>query len=163
VFFSKTFVCLECFRLNSCTLVFWLATFCFLGDVPKFRLNIILAGKLIVLIPIWMKRTVAVFPADRWTLLRLRYYPSHHIQVWYRLDIMTLLFENCCTAALTMLTRFVITSWMDKWSKLFTPVLPITPLFTLNLGEVNSDINSFVRRVTRNDYAFPFWTQLTYN
>jgi hypothetical protein len=48
-------------------LVFWLATgnVCFLGDFPKVLLNIILAGKLIVIIPSWMKRTVAVFPADR--------------------------------------------------------------------------------------------------
>jgi hypothetical protein len=41
-----------------------------------FLLNIIPAGKLIVLIPSWMKRTVAVFLADRWTLLINSIWPS---------------------------------------------------------------------------------------
>jgi hypothetical protein len=69
VFFSKTLFAWNVLGATFARWFFGQQKFCFLGDVPKLLPNIMLAGKLIVLIPSWMKRTVAVFPANRWTLL----------------------------------------------------------------------------------------------
>jgi hypothetical protein len=112
---------------------------CLLGDVPKFPLSIILAGKFIVLIPSWMKRTVAVSPVDQWTVGRSFIWP-HTCSTMYDYPLLThtpfcfmnsLFLQNICIKGLAYCATTALNSTWPRVTKLIIRCCVGTCKFTI--------------------------------